>query len=123
MSAKNSENWDIKTNLVHAGQWADDTTGSSSVPIFRGSTFNQPDPLNLGKYDYSRSGNPTRDALEECIATLENGAVGAAFASGIASINAALLLFGPGQHLVVGEDIYGGTFRALTMIFAVSPGR
>lgn len=92
--------------------------GASSTPIFQTSTFHQPDPSHLGEWDYARSGNPTRAAVEEAVARLENGTRAFAFASGIAAVNSAFLLFQPGDHLVVGEDVYGGTFRALTTLFA-----
>lgn len=108
---------DFSTQLVHSGWCSEDPTQSSSVPVFRASTFNQPDLLHVGEWIYSRSGNPTRTALEKSIAVLEKGEKGFAFSSGIAAINACLLLLGPGQHLVVSEDIYGGTFRSLTTIF------
>lgn len=106
------------TKLIHGGTSRGAYHGASSVPIFQCSTFHQADPLHLGDFDYSRSANPTRQALEECIADLEEGAVGLAFASGIAAISSTLLLFRPGDHLVVCEDVYGGTFRALTSLFA-----
>ena len=107
----------LDTQIVHSGSHRDEHSGASSVPIYNASTFHQPDPLHLGPWDYGRSGNPTRAALEEAMAELEQGAVGLAFASGVAAISSTLLLFQPGDHLVVGEDVYGGTFRALTTIF------
>lgn len=110
-------NHQIDTQLVHAGAWDEDPTGASSVPIFRGSTYDQSNPEGSQRWDYGRSGNPTRAALEQSIAILENGSVGLAFASGIAAISSTFMLFKPGDHLVVGEDIYGGTYRALTTIF------
>jgi len=73
---------------------------------------------HFGKYDYSRSANPTREALEDTIAQLENGTRGFAFASGMAAISSTLLLFSPGDHLIVCEDVYGGTFRVLTSLFS-----
>jgi cystathionine beta-lyase len=104
------------TGIVHAGRDRDPFTGGSSIPIYQASTFAQPDPLHPGAYDYSRSGNPTREALELAIAELEGGKTGLAFASGMAAITAALLLFKPGDHLVVSEDIYGGTYRLLATL-------
>jgi len=108
----------ILTDLVHAGHWDEDPTGTSSLPIFRGSTFSQDNPLANPRWDYGRSGNPTRAAVEEAIAKLEGGVAGFAFASGIAAVNSVLMMFQTGDHVVVGEDIYGGSFRALTTIFA-----
>ncbi len=106
------------TLQIHAGSSRSAYHGASSVPVFQCSTFHQEDPLDHPEYDYSRSGNPTRHALEESIAELEHGSTGLAFASGIATINSTLLLFQPGDHLVVCEDVYGGTYRALTKIFS-----
>ena len=107
----------ILTDLVHAGHWDEDPTGTSSLPIFRGSTFSQDNPLSNPRWDYGRSGNPTRAAVEEAIAKLEGGVAGFAFASGIAAVNSVLMMFQTGDHVVVGEDIYGGSFRALTTIY------
>lgn len=106
-----------QTRLIHSGKDRDPFTGASSIPIYQASTFAQPDPEHPGEYDYARSGNPTREALEQAIATLEHGATGLAFASGMAATSSVLLLFKPGDHLVVGADIYGGTYRILTQLF------
>ncbi len=105
------------TRFVHAGKDRDPHTGASSIPIYQASTFAQPDPDHPGKYDYGRSGNMTREALEEAIAQMEGGTRGFAFASGMAAITAALLLFKPGDHIIACEDIYGGTYRVLTTLF------
>jgi cystathionine beta-lyase len=105
------------TRVIHSGRDRDPHTGASSVPIYQVSTFDQPDPEHLGAYDYARSDNPTREALEHTVAQLEGGARGLAFASGMAATSSALLLFQAGDHLVVGRDIYGGTYRVLTTIF------
>jgi cystathionine beta-lyase len=105
------------TRLIHSGKDRDPYTGASSIPIYQASTFAQQDPEHLGPYDYARSGNPTREALEQSIAALEGGARGLAFASGMAATSSVLMLFAPGDHLVVGQDIYGGTYRALTTLF------
>ncbi|MEI6563672.1 MAG: aminotransferase class I/II-fold pyridoxal phosphate-dependent enzyme [bacterium] len=107
----------LQTRLIHSGKDRDPYTGASSIPIYQASTFAQQDPEHLGQYDYARSGNPTREALEQAIATLEGGARGLAFASGMAATSSALMLFSPGDHLVVGRDIYGGTYRVLTTLF------
>ncbi|MEI6168803.1 MAG: aminotransferase class I/II-fold pyridoxal phosphate-dependent enzyme [bacterium] len=105
------------TRLIHSGKDRDPYTGASSIPIYQASTFHQADPEHLGHYDYARSGNPTRESLEQAIASLEGGARGLAFASGMAATSSVLMLFAPGDHLVVGQDIYGGTYRALTTLF------
>jgi cystathionine beta-lyase len=106
-----------RTRLIHAGQDRTQYHGASSVPIFQVSTYHQDDPEHLGHFDYARSDNPTREALEHAVAELEGGARGLAFASGMAATSSALLLFQPGDHLVAGRDIYGGTFRILTTVF------
>ena len=108
----------LGTRLIHNGYAIDPATGALGVPICQTSTFAQKSVEHFGKYDYARSGNPTREALEETIAQLEGGAVGLAFASGMAAISSTLLLFSPGDHLVVAEDVYGGTFRVLTRLFS-----
>ena len=105
------------TRLIHAGKDRDPYTGASSIPIYQASTFAQPDPGHPGPYDYARSGNPTREAIEQAIATLERGSTGLAFSSGMAATSSVLMLFKPGDHLVVGKDIYGGTYRVLTGLF------
>ncbi len=108
----------IGTRIIHNGHETDPHTGALSVPIYQVSTFAQESLDRFGKYDYARSGNPTREALEETVAQLENGTHGFAFASGMAAISSVLLLFSPGDHLVVCEDVYGGTFRVLTALFS-----
>ena len=108
----------IGTRIIHTGHETDPHTGAVSTPIYQTSTFAQTSVDHFGKYDYARSGNPTREALEESVAQLENGTRGFAFASGMAAISSALLLFSPGDHLVACEDVYGGTFRVLTRLFS-----
>lgn len=107
----------IGTKIIHNGHGIDPYTKGLSIPIYQVSTFAQESVDHFGKWDYARSGNPTREALEETIAILENGTRGFAFASGMAAISSALLLFSPGDHLVVCEDVYGGAFRVLTTLF------
>ncbi len=109
---------DEKTKLLHAGPDRDPHTGASSIPIHQVSTYHQEDPVKLGKYDYGRGDNPTRYALEEFVANMEGGSAGFAFASGVAAIGSVLLLFQPGDHIIVTEDVYGGTYRLLTKLFA-----
>jgi len=106
-----------RTRLLHDGRDRDPYTGASSIPIYQASTFSQTDPDNPGLYDYARSGNPTREALEETIAALEGGSVGLAFASGMAAISSVMMIFQPGDHIVATNDVYGGTYRALTVLF------
>ncbi len=108
----------LGTKIIHGGHEIDPYTKGLSTPIYQVSTFAQESLDHFGKYDYARSANPTREALEDTIAQLENGTRGFAFASGMAAISSALLLFSPGDHLVVCEDVYGGTFRVLTSLFS-----
>ncbi|MDD2335541.1 MAG: aminotransferase class V-fold PLP-dependent enzyme [Geobacteraceae bacterium] len=106
------------TRIIHNGHEVDPHTKAVGVPIHQVSTFNQDSLDHFGKYDYARSGNPTREALEETVTLLENGTQGFAFASGMAAISSILLLFSPGDHLVVCDDVYGGTYRVLTTLFS-----
>ena len=101
----------FETLSVHAGQEPDPSTGAVMTPIYQSSTFVQ---LGVGRhrgYEYARTGNPTRTALEKCLAALENAAYGLAFASGMAAIDAILHLLPAGAHVLAGNDIYGGTYR------------
>lgn len=104
------------TKLIHNGNDIDKHTGALSVPIYQVSTFHQ-DLDKPGEFDYSRSGNPTRKALEEAIALLEGGDRGFAFGSGMAATSSALSIFSSGDHIVVCEDVYGGTYRISTNFF------
>lgn len=106
------------TKLIHFGSEVDAATGASSVPIYQASTFHHHDIYNPPEYDYSRSGNPTRQALEDYITLLEGGARGFAFSSGMSAISTAFMLFSAGDHLIVTEDVYGGTYRLLTQILS-----
>lgn len=106
------------TQLIHGTQTHDQQTGALGVPIYQTSTFRQQSVDNFGKYDYARSDNPSREALEVAIAGLENGSRGFAFASGMAAISSTLLIFSPGDHLVVCDDVYGGAYRVLTQLFS-----
>ncbi len=105
------------TRLIHGSHAVDPATGALSLPVYQTSTFAQKSVDRFGKYDYARSGNPTREALEEAIADLEGGSQAFAFGSGMAAISSTLMLFAPGDHLVVCEDVYGGAFRVLTKLF------
>ena len=107
----------IESAVIHGGIYGDSVTGAVNVPIYQTATYQQPE---LGKntgWEYSRTGNPTRAALESLIAELENGAAGFAFASGMAAITAALSLFGSGDKIIISSNVYGGTFRVLDKIF------
>ncbi|WP_121022331.1 cystathionine gamma-synthase [Helicobacter vulpis] len=101
----------MQTKLIHGGISEDATTGAVSVPIYQTSTYRQEGVGRPKGYEYSRSGNPTRFALEELIADLEGGVKGFAFASGLAAIHAVFCLFQSGDHILLGDDVYGGTFR------------
>ncbi len=109
----------LSTALVHAGVRRDPRTGSVPVPVYQAATFQHPGLGQSTGYDYSRTQNPTREALEEALAHLEGGARGLAFSSGMAAIHAALQLFRPGDHLIVTEDLYGGTYRLLEEVLAL----
>lgn len=104
------------TRLIHQPQFRDKHTGSVNVPLHYSSTFHQESIDEFGPFDYSRSGNPTRKALEEAIAELENGDRGFAFASGMAAISSAFMLLEAGDHVLVSKDVYGGTFRIITQV-------
>ncbi|GGH75583.1 cystathionine beta-lyase [Pullulanibacillus pueri] len=110
------ETFGFQTRLLHNNHKYDRHTGAVSVPIHHASTFHQADFDHFGKYDYSRSGNPTREALEEVIADLEGGSRGFAFASGMAAISTAFMLLSQGDHVVISEDVYGGTYRVVTEV-------
>ena len=105
------------TLAIHAGQPNDDATGSVTVPIHQTSTFGQEEPgVNKG-FCYSRTGNPTRSALEANLAALEGGRFGLAFASGLAAVNTVLNLLKSGDHVVAGKDLYGGSYRIFTKVY------
>jgi len=105
------------TRAIHVGQDADTATGATIVPIYQTATFTQAAPGDHLGYEYSRSGNPTRAALETALASLEGAAHGLAFASGLAAETAVLSLLRPGDHVVAAEDLYGGTVRLLRQVF------
>lgn len=106
------------TKILHGEGSIDKNTGALSVPIYQTSTYHQFDIDNFGKYDYSRSGNPTREILENSIAELEGGKYGYAFSSGMAAISSVLSIFSAGDHIIVCGDVYGGTYRAVTQLFS-----
>ena len=107
----------LNSMLIHGGIDGDKTTGAVNVPIYQTSTYKQSElGVNTG-WEYSRTGNPTRAALEKLIADLEGGAYGLAFAAGLAAIHTVLSLFTAGDKLIVSDNIYGGTFRILDKVF------
>jgi cystathionine gamma-lyase len=106
----------FSTRAIHAGQDPDPATGSVTVPVYLTSTYQQPGPGKEGKYVYSRTANPTRTALEECLASLEEGRGGLAFSSGLAATATILLSLQKGDHVIAGDDIYGGTYRLFDQI-------
>lgn len=116
MSTDNTHGF--STRAIHAGQDADPTTGATVVPIYATSTYTQAAPGQHKGYEYSRSGNPTRTALETALASLEEGERGLAFASGLAATTAVFgALLRPGDEVVASADLYGGTFRLLDKVF------
>ena len=105
------------TKTIHAGQCAEKTTGAIMTPIYQTSTYIQESPGIHKGYEYSRTGNPTRKALEENVASLENGKYGLCFGSGLAAIDAIVKLLSPGDEVISTNDLYGGTYRIFTKIF------
>ncbi|HLV80593.1 MAG TPA: cystathionine gamma-synthase [Chthonomonadaceae bacterium] len=107
------------TRAIHAGQPPEKVTGAVSVPIYQTSTFAQHAVgETYGGYEYARTGNPTRTALEACVASLEGGRHGLAFASGMAATTTLCYLFQPGDHVILGDDVYGGTYRLFARVLS-----
>jgi cystathionine beta-lyase/cystathionine gamma-synthase len=106
----------FRTRAIHVGNHADPKTGAVVPPVHMSSTFVQPGAGVWGEFDYTRSGNPTRKALETTLANLEGGVGGLAFSSGMAAIHCVTMLLSAGDHIVAGADIYGGTYRLLHKI-------
>lgn len=108
----------FNTKVIHGGQHHEPHTGSVNVPVFLTSTFAQRTPGELrAGYEYSRGANPTRQALEDSLASIENGARGLAFGSGLAAIDAVLKLLNPGDEVIAVDDLYGGSYRMFTRLF------
>ncbi|SMG08885.1 cystathionine gamma-synthase [Sphingobacterium psychroaquaticum] len=105
------------TKAIHAGQEADPTTGAVMTPIYQTSTYKQASPGEHKGYEYSRGTNPTRKALEDCLAALENGRFGLAFSSGMAATDTVLRVLKPGDEVVTGDDLYGGSYRIFTKVY------
>jgi cystathionine beta-lyase len=113
-----SDEYRFETRLLHNRHKIDAATGAVSVPIQHASTFHQFDIDQFGKYDYARSLNPTREALEDVITELEGGTRGFAFSSGMAAISTAFLLLSSGDHVIISADVYGGTYRMVTEVLS-----
>src|SRR5947208_10376089 len=107
----------FETLAIHAGQDPDPATGATVVPIYATSTYTQAAPGQHKGFEYSRSGNPTRQALETCLASLEGGERGLAFASGLAASTAVLATLKPGDEVAAAADLYGGSFRLFERVF------
>ncbi len=105
------------TQFIHAGSHPDPTTGAIMTPIFQTSTYVQAAPATHKGYEYARSQNPTRTALEEALAIIEQGKYGLAFSSGVAATDAVIKLLNPGDEVICGNDMYGGTYRLFTKVF------
>src|SRR5713226_463927 len=105
------------TRAIHSGQDPDPATGAIITPIYQTSTFVQDDIGQHKGYDYARTGNPTRTALERCLAALEDGRWALAFGSGMAATDAIAHLLKAGDHVVMGDDVYGGTYRLFVRVF------
>lgn len=105
-----------KTKLIHGGISQDPATGAVSFPIYQVSTYKQEGVGGHKGFEYSRTGNPTRNALEELIKDIEGGTAGFAFGSGMAAITAVIMLFNSGDHVILTDDVYGGTFRVMTKV-------
>jgi len=108
----------LATRLIHAGQEPDPSTGAIMTPIYQTSTYVQEGPAQNKGFEYARSQNPTRKALESCLAAIENAKYGLSFSSGVAATDAIIKLLQPGDEVVASDDMYGGTYRLFTKIFA-----
>lgn len=107
----------FSTKAIHIGQEADSATGATIVPIYQTSTYTQEEIGKHKGYEYTRTGNPTRTALEECLASLEEGRFGLAFASGLAATTAVLSILRQGDNVIASDDLYGGTYRLFEQIY------
>ena len=116
--AVNGDAHRFETRAIHAGQDPEPQYGAVNVPIFQTSTYAQPGVGRPHRYDYARGGNPTREALQAVLASLEGGTAAFSFASGMAAETTLLLLLRPGDHVVLGDDVYGGTYRLLARVLS-----
>ncbi len=112
-----SKKMKFNTKVIHGNQSHEKVTGSVNVPVFLTSTFAQKSPGEHSGYEYSRAANPTRQALEDALASIENGARGLAFGSGLAAIDCVLKLLNPGDEIIAVDDLYGGSYRMFTRLF------
>lgn len=117
MSDHDDRSWGFATTAIHHGQEPESVTGAVTVPVFQTSTFAQEAVGKHSGYEYARTANPTRTALQQALAALEGAAFGVSFASGLAAEDAVLRLLEPGDHVVLGNDAYGGTFRLIDRVF------
>ncbi|MCY3636718.1 MAG: cystathionine gamma-synthase [bacterium] len=117
MSAPASSDWGFDTRAIHVGQEPDEATGAITVPIHLATTFVQAAPGQHQGFEYARTSNPTRVALERCVAGLEGAEHGMAFASGMAAEDAVVGMMRPGDHVILGTDAYGGTFRLIDRVY------
>ncbi len=117
MSGYASGHWGFDTRAIHVGQEPDEATGAITVPIHLATTFVQAAPGQNRGFEYARTSNPTRVALERCVAGLEGAEHGMAFASGMAAEDAVIGMMRPGDHVVLGTDAYGGTFRLIARVY------
>src|SRR3954462_9257442 len=108
---------DFETRAIHAGQEPDPTTGSMTTPIYATSTYVQEAVGKHKGYDYSRSGNPTRTALQSCLASLESAEYGVAFSSGLGATTTLMHLLNPGDRMVLIADVYGGVYRMTSQVY------
>jgi cystathionine gamma-lyase len=113
---KMNKDWKDETKAIHAAGHIDGDVGAVSTPIFQTSTYRVAEPGDESGYVYSRTANPTREALETALAAMEGGTYGFAFASGMAAVNTVMSLLSPGDHIIAGDDLYGGTFRLFEKI-------
>lgn len=114
----NQQEFKFGTRAIHAGQEPDPTTGAIMTPIYQTSTYWQESPGKHKGYAYARGKNPTRSALENCLASLENAKHGLCFSSGMGATDAVIKLLNPGDEVITGNDLYGGTYRMFTKVFA-----
>ena len=108
----------LDTKMIHAGVQPDPTTGAIMTPIYQTSTYVQAGPGDHKGYEYARTQNPTRDALQASLAAIENAKYGLCFGSGMAATDAVIKLLKPGDEVIVSNDLYGGTYRIMTRVFA-----
>ena len=107
----------LDTKIIHAGVEPDPSTGAIMTPIYQTSTYVQSAPGKHKGFEYARSQNPTRKALEEAVAAIENGRYGLCFGSGVAATDAVIKLLNPGDEVIAANDMYGGTYRMFTRLF------